>query len=399
MIDGAGDGGPNARRGASDEKQSNRDFALWKAVTTQDGDVQWDTGFGRGRPGMIVHWLIIGSSELVIMVYMLDRSLGWHIECSAMCYKLLGPTIDIHAGGIDLVFPHHQNEIAQTEAFTGQQFSKYWLHNGFVNINNEKMSKSLKNFKTLRDIVSKPSDARAFRFLIVSAQYRNPLNFTPETFQAAINSLKRIDKLVGRLSDFIQSLGRISSSDDIADDDTCDDDEHKAIIKSIIALFEAAMCDDLNTPKAIAALFKLISEAETVIKRQQMKKSIAALYLDGIKQMDKVFGVLYEVPVDYFNDSSSSAARRKSNNDDAIVQYQTLDNAKLGSNSMHPIDCKCEGDDVVISKIRELASQRVDLKTKKMYKEADQIREEITALGYGIKDVKNNADGYEIFAL
>lgn len=346
---------------------------------------------------------------------MLINNVGWHIECSAMCYKLLGPTIDIHAGGIDLVFPHHQNEIAQTEAFTGQQFSKYWLHNGFVNINNEKMSKSLKNFKTLRDIVTKPSDARAFRFLIVSAQYRNPLNFTPETFQAAINSLKRIDKLVGRLNDFIKSIGSTSFGDSkhINDDDGNDDNggvlhEHKVVINSIIALFEAAMCDDLNTPKAVAALFKLISEAENVIKRQQMCKSIAALYLDGINQMDQVFGVLYEVSADYFDESCSSSSstttdRRKgnNNNNDGVVtsQYKSLDNAKFGSNPIHPIDCECESEDIVISKVKQLASQRVDFKTKKMYKEADKIREEIIALGYGIKDVKDNVDGYEIFVL
>lgn len=342
---------------------------------------------------------------------MLINYVGWHIECSAMCYKLLGPSIDIHAGGIDLVFPHHQNEIAQTEAFTGQQFSKYWLHNGFVNINNEKMSKSLKNFKTLRDIVTKPSDARAFRFLIVSAQYRNPLNFTPETFQAAINSLKRIDKLVGRLNDFIQSVGSTSFGDskgDVDDDNDGNDaddgvlHEHKAVINSIITLFEVAMCDDLNTPKAVAALFKLISEAENVIKRQQMSKSIAALYLDGINHMDQVFGVLYEVSADYFIDnsgsySSSSADRRNSNNDGVV--YNSLDNAKFGRNPMHPIDCECESEDTVITKVKQLASQRVDFKTKKMFKEADKIREEIIALGYGIKDVKDNADGYEVFVL
>lgn len=332
-----------------------------------------------------------------------------------MCYKLLGPTIDIHAGGIDLVFPHHQNEIAQTEAFTGQQFSKYWLHNGFVNINNEKMSKSLKNFKTLRDIVTKPSDARAFRFLIVSAQYRNPLNFTPETFQAAINSLKRIDKLVSKLNDLMKSVGKTSfgdSKDDDANQDDIDNDgnngvlhEHKVVISSIIALFEAAMCDDLNTAKAVAALFKLISEAENVMKRQQMCKSIAALYLDGIHQMDQVFGVLYEVSAEYFDSSSSSSSstttnRRKVNDNDGVAQYKSLDNAKLGSsNPMHSIDCECESEDIVISKVKQLASQRVDFKMKKMYKEADKIREEIIALGYGIKDVKDNADGYEIFVL
>lgn len=145
MIEGSGGSGPVERRG-SDDKESPQDFALWKAYNAEiDRDVVWDVKFGRGRP-------------------------GWHIECSAMCCKLLGPTIDIHAGGIDLVFPHHQNEIAQTEAFTGQEFSKYWFHNGFVNVDNVKMSKSLQNFKTLRDIATTPSDARAFRYLVVTSQ-------------------------------------------------------------------------------------------------------------------------------------------------------------------------------------------------------------------------------------
>lgn len=124
-LEGAGGSGPNEKRGL-DDKESSRDFALWKSYDETEGDnVFWDTKFGRGRP-------------------------GWHIECSAMCCNLLGDTIDIHGGGIDLVFPHHQNEIAQTEAFTGKPFSRYWIHNGFVNVDNEKMSKSLKNFKTLR---------------------------------------------------------------------------------------------------------------------------------------------------------------------------------------------------------------------------------------------------------
>lgn len=144
MLDGAGGAGPNSRRGTED-KDDARDFVLWKAFQTQDGEVAWDSDFGKGRP-------------------------GWHIECSAMCCKLLGETIDIHAGGVDLVFPHHQNEIVQSEAHSGKIYANYWMHNGFVNINNEKMSKSLKNFKTLRDIAKSPVEARAFRYLVVTSQ-------------------------------------------------------------------------------------------------------------------------------------------------------------------------------------------------------------------------------------
>ena len=150
MLEGGGASGPNEKKGV-DEKESPRDFALWKAFVPQDGEVVWDSPFGRGRP-------------------------GWHIECSAMCNCLLGPTIDIHAGGVDLVFPHHQNEVAQSEAFSGETFCNYWVHNGFVNINNEKMSKSLKNFKTLRDIAQTPFDARAFRYVLLPpSASRRPL--------------------------------------------------------------------------------------------------------------------------------------------------------------------------------------------------------------------------------
>lgn len=145
IKEGAGGGGPNERKGTSD-KENERDFVLWKAFTPGDGEVVWDSQFGRGRP-------------------------GWHIECSAMINALLGrATIDLHAGGVDLMFPHHSNEIAQSEAYSGNKMCNCWIHNGFVNINNEKMSKSLQNFKTLRDIATTPFDARAFRFMIIAAQ-------------------------------------------------------------------------------------------------------------------------------------------------------------------------------------------------------------------------------------
>ena len=153
--------------------------------------------------------------------------------------------------GVDLVFPHHQNEVAQSEAFSGKQFSRYWIHNGFVNINNEKMSKSLKNFKTLRDIVESPVDARAFRYMVVSSQYRTPLNFNEHTLKAALNSLKRIDKLVVKLE------AAADNSND-SDDSEGVDEAAEAVLSAVRMGFEIAMCDDLNTPRATASLVILI---------------------------------------------------------------------------------------------------------------------------------------------
>ena len=142
------------------DKEDARDFVLWKAWKPEDGDVFWKSDLGTGRP-------------------------GWHMECSCMSIKYLGETIDIHAGAVDLIFPHHQNEIAQSEAVTGKRFVNYWLHGAHINVDDEKMSKSLGNFLTVRDIVSSPDDARAFRYLVVSNHYRTAFNFSKEVLDAA----------------------------------------------------------------------------------------------------------------------------------------------------------------------------------------------------------------------
>lgn len=338
MKEGSGGLGPNDRRG-SDDKESNRDFALWKSFNPLDKEVVWESEFGRGRP-------------------------GWHIECSAMCYKHLGATIDIHAGGVDLVFPHHENEIAQSEAFTGKQFCNYWIHNGFVNINDEKMSKSLKNFKTLRDIAQSPFDARAFRFMVVTSQYRNPLNFNPETLKSASNSLKRVDKLIANLEK--ASLSAESTTEESA----AGNEELSLSVHAAVASFEEAMCDDLNTPRAAAALFLLISIGEKIIKAGSTSPFQIATVLQAIRRMDIVFGVLYEVPVSYFSVgalSSSGAAT----------------NEPLDPNSVPP-------------HVTVLAQKRSDLKSQKRFAEADTIRAEITAMGYEIKDRKSDFDIYKI---
>jgi len=361
--------GPNERRGM-DEKRDARDFALWKAFNPSgDGDVTWNATFGQGRP-------------------------GWHIECSAMCNRLLGPSIDIHAGGVDLVFPHHQNELAQSEAFSGQQFSRYWLHNGFVNINNEKMSKSLQNFKTLRDIISKPSDARAFRFMVVTAQYRNPLNFNAETLQSAINSMKRIDRLVENMKSMISSSSSSStlsptsssstSSSEPAVPNNSDTNSFQSLLESCKNDFEVAMSDDLNTPRAVAAMFRLINAVEKSFNKKELTKEEAKKVLEVLSSMDAVFGVLYDVPEDYFSQVSN-----KGGSGNNVVSSADCD--ECGSSHKSPNQLEAN-----LNAVKVLADRRRELKANKQFKEADEVRNSITELGYGIKDTK---DGYDIFLL
>lgn len=339
MKEGAGGFGPNDRRG-SDDKESSRDFALWKSFNPLDKEVVWDSAFGRGRP-------------------------GWHIECSAMCYKHLGATIDIHAGGVDLVFPHHENEVAQSEAFTGQPFCRYWIHNGFVNINDEKMSKSLKNFKTLRDIAQTPFDARAIRFMVVTSQYRNPLNFTPDTLKAAQNSLKRVEKLV----EGVKAIAETPAAG--ADASSTINPEVQSTLTAALKSFEEAMCDDMNTPRAAASLFTMVGASEKALKKGDLSPASAKYILAILHEMDKIFGVFYEVPVAYFGVSAGGSG--------------------APSGTKVPLDLATVPVDVV-----KLAAQRAELKAQKMYAEADAVRAEIAALGYEVKDRKTEFDIFKI---
>ncbi|CAM9552603.1 unnamed protein product [Discosporangium mesarthrocarpum] len=213
MQDGRGEGG-----GISDldeyenDKETVKDFALWKAYKPEDGDVAWETPLGRGRP-------------------------GWHIECSAMAHKYLGETLDIHAGGVDLVFPHHENEIAQSEGFTGKPFCNCWVHNAFVNVDSEKMSKSKGNFLTLRGALATALDVRAFRFLVVSSHYRTTLNFSKEALAGARNTLKRLDKFRASLQQAAQGGGE------------GEEEYAKDAVARCLDQFAAGMDDDLNTPR------------------------------------------------------------------------------------------------------------------------------------------------------
>ena len=231
-----------------DEKEDPLDFVLWKPK--KDGEPYWESPWSEGRP-------------------------GWHIECSVMSKKYLADTIDIHAGGEDLIFPHHENEIAQSEAANGVPFAKYWMHNAFLNIDNKKMSKSLGNFFTVRDI-SKEYDLQVLRFFMLSAHYRNPINFSHDLMESAKNGLDRIITAVSNLTE----LENIAKDGEL----TLKEKEVLDTTNEVFNKFEASMDDDFNTADAIAAVFELVKLANTNSSTDstkafisQMKKKIITL--------------------------------------------------------------------------------------------------------------------------
>ena len=240
-----------------DEKEDPLDFVLWKPK--KEGEPAWESPWSEGRP-------------------------GWHIECSEMSKKYLGEQIDIHAGGEDLVFPHHENEIAQSEAANGKEFAKYWLHNAFLNIDNRKMSKSLGNFFTVREI-SEKYDLQVLRFFMLSAHYRSPLNFSSDLMEAAKSRLDRIITATDNLK-FLADNAKTETLTDIEDD---------ALTKTqnYVAAFEKAMDDDFNTADAIAAIFDLVKYANTTANGDSSKAYVSALYELIVKLAD-VLGVVVE---------------------------------------------------------------------------------------------------------
>ncbi len=244
-----------ARVSADERKEDPLDFALWKAQ--KPGEPAWESPWGMGRP-------------------------GWHIECSAMSMTYLGETFDIHAGGKDLLFPHHENEIAQSEGATGKPYVRYWMHNGFINIDNEKMSKSLGNFFTVRDIAAE-YDLEAVRMFMLSAHYRSPVNFSRELIQQAQSSLSRLYGAQGQLAFMLEN----------AADRPMDEAElaFAAEADKAVEKFNAAMDDDLNTADAIGAMFELARE---VFKLPQNGVSREAVRLgqDKLSQMADVLGLM-----------------------------------------------------------------------------------------------------------
>ena len=284
-----------ARIDVTEAKRSPEDFALWKAA--KPGEDGWDSPWGRGRP-------------------------GWHIECSAMSMRYLGETIDIHGGGQDLIFPHHENEIAQSEAATGKPFARYWMHNGYINVNNEKMSKSKGNFFTVRDIAQK-YDLKVVRLFMLSAHYRNPINFSEELIMQAASAMSRIKNC----RDNLKHIASVNGANTV--------DIHKDAC-ALEERFRRAMDDDLNTAEAIGAIFEYIRDINQVFETGGDKKSAE----EALDILDRVLGVLGLVPED-----------------------ETVPDA-----------------------VMDLVEQRQTARAAKDYVAADDLRERIAALGYEVKD-------------
>ena len=294
-----------ARIAVDEKKEDPLDFALWKA-RKEDSEIAWDSPWGMGRP-------------------------GWHIECSTMSKKYLGDTLDIHAGGEDLQFPHHENEIAQSEAHNGKPFSNYWMHNGYINVDGVKMSKSLGNFKTVRDLLSQ-YDGEVLRFLILSGQYRGPIDFNPEILTQSENGLKRMRNAKSNLKHLISNG---------ADGDMTAE-EKKAVegFASYREQFCTAMDDDLNTADAISAVFELITAVNTA-SGGGATKAYAKAAMDILMKLCDVLGLLQQ-----------------------------------------EVEEKVE----VSPEIQALIDERQEARKAKNFARADEIRDELKAQGITLKD-------------
>ena len=283
-----------------DQKEDPLDFVLWKPK--KEGEPSWPSPWCDGRP-------------------------GWHIECSVMSKKYLGEEIDIHAGGEDLIFPHHENEIAQSECCNGKIFARYWMHNGFLNIDNRKMSKSLGNFRTVRQI-GEQYDLQVLRFFMLNAHYRSPLNFSADLMEAAKNSLERILEAAGKLSDRKDNGAA---------------EEELALLKEaegFVTKFEAAMDDDFNTADALAAIFELVKFANTNVDENSSREFAGGLYEELFKLSD-VLGLKIE-----------------------------------------------KKEEILDKEIEDLIQERQAARKAKDFKRADEIRDELLKKGIILKDTR-----------
>jgi cysteinyl-tRNA synthetase len=235
------------------EKETACDFALWKGWTEKDGAVYWETSLGKGRP-------------------------GWHIECSAMSMKYLGEHFDIHTGGVDNIFPHHENEIAQSEGATGERFVNYWLHNAHLILESKKMAKSEGNYYTVQDLVDQGHDRFAIRFVLLSTHYRQQLNFTIEGLEAA-------KAAITRLRDFKSNVESASGSGDA--------ETVKAVIEKAMTGFEEGLDNDLNISPSLGAVFDFVREINSVIADKGLSESERDFVLDTLRKFDMVLGVIF----------------------------------------------------------------------------------------------------------
>ncbi|MCT2536623.1 cysteine--tRNA ligase [Aquibacillus koreensis] len=244
-----------ARIQVGEKKEDPLDFALWKQA--KPGEIAWDTPWGKGRP-------------------------GWHIECSAMAKKYLGETIDIHAGGQDLTFPHHENEIAQSEAGNGKAFANYWMHNGYINIDNEKMSKSLGNFVLAHDLI-KQHDPQVLRFFMLSVHYHNPINFSDSLLESAQNSLDRLKNAYQNLEHRKQSSTNLTN----------DDEQWMTKIAEYKQKFIDEMDDDFNTANAIAVLFDMTRDVNVYLQSSHTSEQVIQNFKDTYDSLLEVLGIQF----------------------------------------------------------------------------------------------------------
>jgi len=245
------------RVGIDERKEDAQDFVLWKGA--KPGEVNWDSPWGKGRP-------------------------GWHIECSAMARKYLGNTLDIHGGGLDLQFPHHECEVAQSECASGETLANYWMHNGYIHINNEKMSKSLGNGITVHELVKKVKP-QAIRYFMLATHYRSPLNFSDDTIAQAINSVDRISNCYSNLNHRLQAAGANTEAGEVAE-------QLGAELARIEKAFSDKMNDDFNTPDAITALFELVTLANTQMKDEALNIASLEALKASFERFDEVLGLL-----------------------------------------------------------------------------------------------------------
>jgi len=296
-----------ARIDVNDIKEDPLDFAVWKSA--KPGEPYWDSPWGKGRP-------------------------GWHIECSAMSSHYLGETLDIHCGGQDLIFPHHENEIAQSEAASGKKFSNYWMHNGYINIDNKKMSKSLGNFFTVREVAEKYG-YEVIRYMMVQAHYRSPINYCKELLDACKSSLERLYTC----RDTIDRAAAAASNGEITA-------EAKEIFAKRKAQFESAMDEDLNTADAVTALFELARDLNKMSADSSVSKQQLLSGAELFDSMTDVLGILYN--------------RKKA--------------------------------DEIPAEIKALAEKRAEARKAKDFAEADRLRDEIASLGWQIKETRQGTE-------
>lgn len=303
-LDDLRSGGRSLLVSGEDQKEDPLDFVLWKPK--KEGEPFWESPWCEGRP-------------------------GWHIECSVMSKKYLGDEIDIHAGGEDLIFPHHENEIAQSEAANGKQFAKYWMHNGFLNIDNKKMSKSLGNFFTVREIGEK-YDLQILRFFMLSAHYRSPLNFSAELMEAAKNGLDRIVTCVSNLNFLLEKAKEGPMS--------AEEKELAAQAAELAKKFDEAMDDDFNTADAISAVFELVKFANTNADESSGAAFVKALK-DEIVTLTDICGLTVE-----------------------------------------------RGEEILDSEIESLIAERQEARKTKNFARADEIRDILTQKGIVLEDTR-----------